>query len=230
MYTRVRRLIVPPVFLCAAFTVVACGRPSDNPDHVRGIVESQDSQVLTVMTTSGAVRVQLEPSTKVGTVVRSDREHIADGSFLGITSVTGSDGSERAVEVHVFPEAMRGSGEGSYAWDLPGTGGSGSKMTNGTAGTSRMTNGTVAGSKMTNGTLTAREGGSVLTVRYQAGGSSGAQTITIPPDIPVVAIEPGQTGDIRLGAHVFVVAHRNSDGLAIADRVLVGKDGVVPPM
>jgi hypothetical protein len=107
-----------------------------------------------VATSTGTVRVRLAPSTPVATLVQSDRAQITDGSFLGITSVTEPDGSQRAVEVHVFPEAMRGTGEGSYGWDWPGAQG-GSKMTNGTA--SKMTNGTVSRSKMTNGTCVALE-------------------------------------------------------------------------
>ena len=105
-----------------------------------------------------------------------------------------------------------------------------SKMTNGTVSSSKMTNGTVSSSKMTNGTVTAQEGGSSLTLQYKDGASGGAQTIAIPPGIPVVAIEPGQSADLQPGAHVFVVAHRNGDGMLAADRVLAGKNGVVPPM
>jgi hypothetical protein len=174
--------------------------------------------------------VQLVQSTTVATVVASDRDHIADGSFLGITSVTASDGSERAVEVHVFPEAMRGTGEGSHEWDFPGVRGSASRMTNGTAASSRMTNGTVASSRMTSGTVTQQERGSELTLRYKGGESERSRTITIPSDIPVVAIEPGQATDLKPGTHVFVVAHRNSGEMLTADRVLAGKDGVIPPM
>jgi hypothetical protein len=228
-----RRLAVLSAFFCTAVLLQACGKSSavsTSPDHIRGTVQSLDGQILTVATSTGSVRVQLAQPTRVATVVRSDREHITDGSFLGITSVTQPDGSERAVEVHVFPEAMRGTGEGSHRWDLPGADGGGSKMTNGTAAASKMTNGTVSSSKMTNGTVTAQEGESSLTLRYQDGTSGGSQTITLPPGILVVAIEPGQSGDLQPGAHVFVVAHRNSDGMLTADRVLAGKDGVVPPM
>jgi len=96
--------------------------------------------MLTVATSGASARVQLAPSTPIAVVVQSDRAQITDGSFLGVTSVANADGSQRAVEVHVFPEAMRGTGEGSYGWDWPG--GSGSKMTNGTAVASKMTNGT----------------------------------------------------------------------------------------
>jgi hypothetical protein len=228
-----RRLTVLGALFCAAILFQACGHRSagsTSPEHIRGTVQSLDGQVLTVATSTGTARVQLAQPTLVATVVESDREHITDGSFLGITSVTQPDGSERAVEVHVFPEAMRGTGEGSYAWDLPGVDGGGSKMTNGRAASSKMTNGTVSSSKMTNGTVAAQEHGSSLTLHYKNGTSGGSQTITIPPGIPVVAIEPGQPADLQPGTPVFVVAHRTPQEELTADRVLAGKNGVVPPM
>jgi hypothetical protein len=103
-------------------------------------------------------------------------------------------------------------------------------MTNGTALASTMSNGRVSKSKMTNGTASASAGGSSLTVQYKDGSSDGSQTITIPPGIPVVALQPGGPGDLQTGVHVFVVASRSSEGGLTADRVLAGKDGVVPPM
>jgi hypothetical protein len=234
MLMPIHHLTVSSVFLCTVVLLQACGNgpaASASSDHIRGTIETLDGQILTVATPTGSVRVQLAQPTQVATVVRSDREHVKDGSFLGITSVTEPDGSQRAVEIHVFPDAMRGTGEGSRGWDLPGVDGGSSKMTNGTAAPSKMTNGTVSASKMTNGTVTASDGGSSsLTLRYNDGTSGGSQTITIPPGIPIVAIEPGQSADLQPGTHVFVVAHRNSDGMLTADRVLAGKDGVVPPM
>jgi hypothetical protein len=154
----------------------------------------------------------------IAAVVHSDREHISDGGFLGITSITQPDGSQRAVEVHVFPDAMRGTGEGSYAWDLPGTGGS------------KMTNGTAAASKMTNGTMILLDGESSLTLQYKDAASGGSQAIIVPPGTPVVALEPGGAADLQVGASVFVIAHTNAQGALSADRILVGKNGVVPPM
>ncbi len=124
---------------------------------------------------------------------------------------------------------MRGTGEGSYGWDWPGAS-QGGKMTNGTALGSKMSNGSVSKSKMTNGSASASAGGSSLTVRYKDGTSDGSQTITIPPGIPVVALQPGGSGNLQPGVHVFVVATRSSDGGLTANRVLAGKDGVVPPM
>ena len=228
MLNNYRRLAVLTTLLSMALLLQACGKPSSTsqPEHVRGAVQTVNGQALTIATSAGSVRVQLAPSTAIATVVQSDRAHLTDGSFLGITSVVAPDGSRRAVEVHVFPESMRGTGEGSRGWDWPGASAD-SKMTNGTA--SKMTNGTVSNSTMTNGTVTAA-GGSSLTLQYKDGASKGSQAITIPPGVPVNAIEPGQSADLQPGVHVFVVATRDSAGVLVADRVLVGKDGVVPPM
>jgi hypothetical protein len=224
-----RRLTVLATLLGAALLLPACSKPtaSSQPAHVRGAIEMVDGQALTVGTSDGSVRVQLAPSTAIAAVVQSDRAHLTDGSFLGITSVAKPDGSRRAVEVHIFPEAMRGAGEGSRGWDWPGASGN-SEMTNGTA--SKMTNGTVSSSKMTNGTVTAQDGGSSLTLQYKDGASDDSQTVTIPPDTPIVAIEPGHSSDLQPGVHVFVVATRDSAGVLTAARVLAGKNGVAPPM
>ena len=233
------RLTIITMLLSMALLLQACSKPSPSSqsEHVRGTIQSLDGQVLTVATSDGSVRVQLAPSTAIATVVQSDRAHLTDGSFLGITSVAEPDGSQRAVEVHVFPEAMRGTGEGNYGWDWPGasgnskmTNGTASKMTNGTVSNSKMTNGTVSNSKMMNGTVTARDGGSSLTLQYKDGTSEGSQAITIPPGIPVVALEPGQSSDLPPGVRVFVVATRDSAGVLTAVRVLAGKNGVAPPM
>jgi hypothetical protein len=222
MYGNHRRFMALVTLLSTALLLQACSKPSassssSQPEHVRGAVQSVDGQVLMVATSAGSERVQLAPSTAIATVVQSDRAHLTDGSFLGITSVAEPDGSRRAVEVHVFPEPMRGTGQGNYGWDWPGASGD-SKMTNGTA------------SKMTNGTVKAQHGGSSLTLQYKDGASGGSQAITIPPGIPVVALELGQSSDLQPGAHVFVVATRDSAGVLTAARVLAGKNGVVPPM
>ena len=223
------RLTIITMLLSMALLLQACSKSSasSQAEHVRGTIESLDGQVLTVATSDGSVRVQLPPSPVIATVVQSDSSHLTDGSFLGITSVAEPDGSRRAVEVHVFPEAMRGTGEGNYTWDWPDASGN-SKMTNGTA--SKMTNGTVSNSKMTNGTVTAQDGGSSLTLQYKDGASGGSQAITIPPGIPIVALEPGRLSDLQPGVHVFIVATRDSAGALTAARVLAGKNGVVPPM
>lgn len=220
-------------FVAALFTAAlllpACSNPavSLQPAHVRGAIQTVHDGAVTVATSEGPVQVQLAPSTNVATVVQSDRAHLTDGSFLGVTSVAGPDGSRRAVEIHVFPEALRGTGEGSRAWDWARASAD-SRMTNGTA--SRMTNGTVSSSKMTNGTVTAQEDGSSLTLQYKDGASEASQTISIPRGVPIVAIEPGQISDLQPGVNIFVIATRGSAGQLTAERVVAGKDGVVPPM
>ena len=225
------RVPVLPSLLCAGLLTaswVSLPEALSPAEHVRGTVVSIDAAAIVVATPNGSVRVQLAPETGFATVVKSDRQHITDGSFLGIASVTATDGSQRATGVTILPEAQRASAEGQFDWDLPSTA-TGSKMTNGTAVSSKMTNGTATSSKMTNGTASATPAGS-LTLQFKDGEQNRSQAITIPADIPVVALGPGQAADAQRGAHVVVFAHRGAGGTLIADRVIVGKDGIVPPL
>jgi hypothetical protein len=116
-----------------------------------------------------------------------------------------ADGTLRAVEVHVFPDSMRGTGEGHRPWDLqPG---------------STMTNATVAKVDESGG---ARK----LSLKYK----DGEKTVVVPPGTPVVRMEPGDRSRLVPGAHVFVIASRQPDSPLVAERLNVGKDGLVPPM
>jgi len=228
---RFTRVPVLPSLLCAALLAapwVSFPQAQSRAEHVRGTVGSIDAAAIVVATAHGSVRVQLAPETGFATVVKSDRRHLTDGSFLGIASVTATDGSQRATGVFILPEAQRASAEGQFDWDLPSSA-TGSKMTNGTAASSKMTNGTAASSKMTNGTASGTPAGS-LTLQFKDGEQNRSQAITIPADVPVVALGPGQAADVQRGAHAFVFAHRGAGGTLIADRVIVGKNGVVPPM
>ncbi len=210
--------------------------------HVRGSIQSLKGGILTVTSPSGPIRVMLPAKAPVVSVIPSSRAQVKEGSFLGIASVPGANGAEQAREVVIFPEAARGTGEGSYDWDLPGVGAS--KMTNGTAGHSRMTNGTVARSRMTNGTVSASAphsrmtngmvkkavGTSELTLEFKNGTGKGTQKLTLPAGIPFVTFEPGKMSQLTPGAHVVVFGHKGAGGTVAADRVLVGKNGLVPPM
>jgi hypothetical protein len=225
------RVPVLPSLLCAGLLTaswVSLPQALSGAEHVRGTVVSIDAAAIVVATANGSVRVQLAPETGFATVVKSDRRHLTDGSFLGIASVTATDGSQRATGVTILPEAQRASAEGQFDWDLPSTA-TGSKMTNGTAASSKMTNGTATSSKMTNGTASATPAGS-LTLQFKDGEQNRSQVITIPADVPVVALGPGQAADVQRGTHAVVFAHRGADGTLIADRVIVGKNGVVPPL
>jgi hypothetical protein len=221
----------------AVGSVAVAAPPPPGTVHVRGSVASLKGGVLTVTTAGGPVRVQVGAKPAVVSVVPSSRAQVKEGSFLGIASVAGPGGAQQAREVVVFPEAARGTGEGNYAWDLPGAGSS--KMTNGTAGQSRMTNGTVAPSKMTNGAVSGSRmtngtvkgaGTSVLTLEFKNGSGMGTQKLTLPAGIPFVTFAPGQVAQLTPGAHVVVFGHKGAGGVVAADRVLVGKNGLTPPM
>ncbi len=220
--------------LAALSTAAVAAPPPANSVRVRGTVQSMTAKALLVSSASGPVRVLLTGPPSVISVVPSSRAGIKPGAFLGIASVAGPSGVQRAAEVVVFPEAARGTGEGSYAWDLPVAAGGHSKMTNGTVSQSiahsKMTNGTMSHSRMTNGTVKSAAGGSAITLQYKNGTGTGSQAITLPPNIPVVTFAPGQASQLVPGAHVVVMATRGANGSLKADRVLVGKNGLTPPM
>ncbi len=204
------------------------------PERLRGTIEAVEPGALTLKTQDGKTeRVALADDTKVAWVVRSSLDQIKDGTFIG--TATKGDNPPTALEVVLFPEAMRGTGEGHYPWDeiTDTTADGGAKVK------SAMTNGTVKAdpasaprvrSSMTNGTVKAgsagEAGGRTLTVTY---GTDGAKTILVPPTAPVVTFEPADRAALSAGAKAFVIAARDGSGLS-ARRVAVGKDGLTPPM
>jgi hypothetical protein len=138
-------------------------------------------------------------------VVASSVDAITQGSYVGAASMPQPDGTGRALEVLVFPESGRGSGEGHYPWDLqPG---------------SMMTNATVA-------QVVSVDNARRLTLKYK----DGEKTIVVPPGAPIVTFEPGNREMLHPGAHVLVNARVQPDGTLSAAGVAVGKDGLVPPM
>jgi len=138
-------------------------------------------------------------------VVKASLSDIKQNSFVGVTAMPQHDGSPSAVEVHIFPVSMRGSGEGSDPWDLQPQ--------------STMTNANVeqVGSAVN---------GRTLTSKYK----DGEKKITVPANTPVVSYVPGDKSDIKPGAKAFVVAVKQPDGTMQGRAWRVGKDGVTPPM
>jgi hypothetical protein len=193
------------------------------PEHVRGTVVSLVGDELEVQVKPGqVVKLELAGDATVALVDKADLASVAEGTFIGTTAVPEAGGKLRAVEVHLFPESMRGVGEGHRPWDLrPG---------------SSMTNATVAGvsavkgpSSMTNATVAKVSGsGTARTLRLQYQG--GEQVVDVPPNTPVVKLEPGDRSALVPGAHVFVIAARSADGKLVAQRISAGRNGVVPPM
>ncbi|MEA1832874.1 metal ABC transporter permease [Methylobacterium durans] len=200
--------------------------------RVRGTIESADANAVTVKTSDGASETVQLGGAKFVWVAKSSLEAVKDGVFIG--TATKGENPMTALEVVIFPDSMRGTGEGHYAWDAitDHTAAGGAKVK------SAMTNGTVkaesAGapkvkSAMTNGTV-ARSGGSAgektLTVTYD---KEGSKQIVVPPQAPIVAFEPADAAILKPGSKIFVVAAK--DGAKLDGKlVAVGKDGLTPPM
>jgi hypothetical protein len=215
-------------------SVTAIAAPPAAPTRIRGTLSSVDTGKIVVHTTTGEdLPIALTPDTKYLGVINSSLDKIEQGSYIGTaTKTVGSN--QIALEVVVFPPAMKGIGEGHYAWDkLPDTTLSGHSYTS-----SAMTNGSVAAvsapsaasvnSAMTNGSVSAasaQNGVKKLTVTYKG----GEQSIIVPPTAPVVTFRPATTADLTKGASVFIQAVNNG-GQEMAGFVAVGIDGVKPPM
>jgi hypothetical protein len=200
-------------------------------ERVRGTIDKADAGSLTLKTETGTETIALSGA-KVVSVVPSSLDQIKEGTFIG--TATKGENPMTALEVVLFPEAMRGTGEGHYAWDAitDHTAGAGSKVK------SAMTNGTVkaetAGgpkvkSAMTNGTVkadTSTGGERTLTVGF---GKDGTKQIVVPASAPIVAFEAADASALKPGAKVFAVVDKAGDKLD-GKLVAVGKDGLTPPM
>lgn len=226
MKTSVSALIAALAFTATAASVSA----APQMQNLRGTIVSSTATSVTLKTASGPVTVHLGPKVAIAGAVKASTADIVPGKFLGIASVPGG-GVNRALEVVVFDESMRGVGEGDYAWDLSAPQGH-SSMTNGTmaASHSTMTNGTVAASKphstMTNGSVGAMSGAGQKTITMNYKG--GSRKLTVPANAPVVLVAPGDKSLIVVGASAFVIASKAATPEAAF--VVVGKDGVKPPM
>ncbi|NII57948.1 hypothetical protein [Sphingomonas aerolata] len=208
-------------------TVNTSAAASAAPDvtRVRGVITAVGADTVTVQTYDGkSVSVPLDAKTKVAWVVKSDLSTLKDGDFIG-TATTGPDDALRAVELVIFPEAMRGTGEGHYPWDVPGVvaaAGGGAAD-----GQSAMTNGTVDGqSAMTNGTVTGgagKPGETKLSISYKGGKAQ----VVVPVGTPIVRFEPAERSILAKGQKLFAITSAGASG---ARSVAVGKDGLTPPM
>ena len=178
------------------------------PAAVRATVESiaADGASLAVRTRGGDERtVRLTPKTRFVLVAPASLTDVKPGAFVGVAAAPGEAGQLKAMEVHIFPESMRGTGEGSRPFDL----GPGSTMTNGT-----------------NSARVDAVNGPALTVTYKG----GEQAIVIDPKTAIVAVQPGAATDIKPGAAIIARGPKQADGSVEAAFLLVGKDGLVPPM
>lgn len=213
-----------------SLTSIAMGAPE--MQRVRGSVESADGNSVTIKTIEGkSETVSLADEAKFALVVKSSLDAIKDGVFIG--TATKGDDPPTALEVVIFPEAMRGAAEGHYDWDMiPDT------VAGGTRVKSAMTNGTVKASSstapkvntsMTNATVaksTSSGEDKILTVTYD---KDQSKTIAVPPKAPIVAFETADKTILKPGAKIFVVAAKDG-GKLDGKFVAIGKDGLTPPM
>jgi hypothetical protein len=180
--------------------------PEGTPTRIRGTVEKLDGQNLTVKSRDGqSVTVAMAPNFTVATLVKKSINDIKPNDYVASTGVKGTDGKLHAVEVRIFPEAMRGTGEGQFPWDLQPD--------------SVMTNATVTGTA-------AVAGGQTLKVSYKGQESE----FTVGPECPVLGLAGGDSGLLKPGAAVFVIALKKPDGSITSARLYAEKDGIKPPM
>ncbi len=194
------------VFAFLGFLAMPHAQAAENV-RVRGTIVGLEGSTLTVKTREGPnTAVALTPGWKVAGIAKASVEDIKPGDFVGIASLPTTAGGDGAVAVLVFPPAMKGTGEGSYPWDLKPK------------------------SSMTNATVTnAVKGvdGRTLDLSYSGGKE---KKISIPDGIPIVTFGPATEADLKPGASVFVPAQRGDDGALAAGFVAVGTNGVAPPM
>lgn len=201
MLRAIATLLIATVSLAAAAQA-----PSNPPVHVRGVVEKIDGQMLTVKSRTGEkIVIKLADNFTVMGIVKASIADIASGKYIGTTTLGERNGALVAVEVHIFPESMRGVGEGYHDWDLRPN--------------SKMTNANVAN-------ITKMGGDRLVTVQYKG----GERKVLVPPTATIVAFTPTEPSALKPGAHVFLVTERHPDGNLTAARVNVGLKGQVPPM
>lgn len=174
--------------------------------RVRGQVASLAGDQLQVKSREGQlVTVTLKNGWVASAVMKASISDIKPGDFVGIASLPRSEGGDGALEVLIFPPALKGRGEGNYGWDLKPN--------------STMTNATV-------GDAVKSVDGSVVTVNYHG----REKKISIPNGTPVVTLAPASASDVTPGTAVFIPAQKGADGALSAGQLIVGKNGVVPPM
>jgi len=193
------------IALFAALATTAALAQAPQTERLHGVIEKVDGNTVMAKSDKGdELKLNLADKTLVVDVVKATLADIKDGSFIGSGALPQPDGSQKAVEVHIFAESMRGTGEGFRPWD---------GAPNGT-----MTNGTV-GETVTN------VDGPVITVKYKG----GEQKIVVTPSVPIVRFEVGDIGDIKPGvAFAVLAAVKQPDGSFNVNRINVGRDGVVP--
>jgi hypothetical protein len=207
--TKHRSTLIRPLFAVAmvtASTLYAIAQQPPSPTRVRGTIEGVAGDVLDVKSRSGEdFKLRLAGDMRLVGITKISLSDIKVGSFVGATTVPGPDGTNNAVEVHVFPEEMRGTGEGSRPFDLRPN--------------STMTNATVAES------VTGNDGHTLL-VKYK----DGEKKVVVSTETPVVTYVHADKSELKAGAKVIAFFKKLPDGSFEANRISVGLNGLTPPM
>lgn len=193
--------------LTAAFTLPVFAQDQKAPpQRIRGTIDASNATTLTLTTREGTHQtIALNDKTRYSAVKALKMSAIKKGSFIGTAGKPGANGEIEAMEVVVFPEEARGTGEGHYDWDL------------------------MPGSSMTNATVSAvvsGNNGRDLDLTYKGGSAK----VKVPKDVPVVTFVPASTKDLKAGLATFVIATPDAAGKLTAARIILEKDGVKPPM
>jgi hypothetical protein len=194
--------VILAVAALAAFGV--SGASGQQTVRIRGTVEKVDGNTVVVKATDGAdVTLTLAANAAIVGVVKASLADIKPGSFVGSAAMPQADGSQKALEVHIFAESQRGTGEGHRPFTVPN---------------STMTNGTV-------GDMVKATDGGTLTVQYKG----GEKKIVVGPDVPIVRYEIGDRSELKPGVHITALnAVKKADGSIEAPRLNVGRNGLVP--
>jgi hypothetical protein len=202
MKTQILRLLT-----CTAVLVAVGSASAQQPQtvRVRGTIEAVDGQTLTIKTREGAnVKAKLDDKAMIVAVVKASYSDIKQGSFIGVTGMPQADGSQKCMEIHIFPEAMRGTGEGHRPWDLEPK--------------STMTNATVE--------QVTSVGAHEINLKYK----DGEKKIVVGPECPIVTYAPADKGELKAGAKIFIAAAvKQADGSLSVPRINFGRDAA-PPM
>lgn len=197
-------------FLATVFVVlfVAASQaqtpPAPAPARVAGTVDKLDGNTLSVKAADQTTLVTLAADAAIFGVEKRTLGDIKPGDFVASGGVKGADGKIHAVEVRIFPEPLRGTGEGQRPWSAKPDG--------------MMTNATV-------GTVTQSPDGGIVHVTYKEGESD----FIVGPGVPVLAYVVADRSLLKPGAAVLIFAQKQPDGTLTTKRVTVEKDGVKPP-
>ena len=193
----------------AVVSVLGSGASAQQPQtvRIRGTIEAVDGPTLMIKSRDGTdMKVRMTDNVAVFAVVKTELSEIKPGSYIGVSALPEPDGTQKALAVHIFPEAQRGAAEGFRPWDLRPN--------------STMTNATVAE------TVKGTDGQNIL-VKYK----DGEKKVVVPPETPIVTFVAGDKSEVKPGAKIIIFgAVKKDDGTLEANRVNIGRDGITPPM